>query len=270
VILLAGCAQQVLRPDINDATIRLLARRGVDVVVAAGAGCCGALVHHMGQENDAKAQARRNIDAWGKEMDRGSIDAVIINASGCGTTVKDYGHMLRDDPVYRDRAATISALTRDISEFLTETDLGPPSRWSSVRVAYHSACSMQHGQRITDEPKMLLKQSGFSVVDVPEGHLCCGSAGTYNILQEPLAQQLKARKIANIKSTKPDVVATGNIGCISQLQNGLGVPIVHSVELLDWAHGGPVPRGLSHLAVFVSDVPKPKLVVEDFIEPLPA
>ena len=270
VILLAGCAQQVLRPDINDATIRLLARRGVDVVVSSGAGCCGALVHHMGQEHDAMAQARQNIDAWTKEIGKGPIDAVLINASGCGTMVKDYGHLLRNDAEYKDSAAKISALTADITEFLTTTNLGPPSRWSSVRVAYHSACSMQHGQRITSEPMALLKQAGFSVVDVPDGHLCCGSAGTYNILQAPLANELKARKIASIKTTKPDVVAAGNIGCITQLQTGLGVPIVHSVELLDWAHGGPVPRGLEHLARFVTDVPKPKFAVEDFIEPQPA
>jgi glycolate oxidase iron-sulfur subunit len=267
VILLAGCAQQVLRPDINDATIRLLARRGVDVVVASGAGCCGALVHHMGQEHDAMMQARRNIDAWFKEMGKGPVDAVIVNASGCGTMVKDYAHLLRNDPEYKDSAAKISALAVDISEFLTTTNLGPPSRWSSVRVAYHSACSLQHGQQITDEPRTLLKQAGFSVADVPDGHLCCGSAGTYNILQAPLANELKARKIASIKTTKPDVVAAGNIGCISQLQNGLGVPIVHSVELLDWAHGGPVPRGLEHLKQFVTDVPQPKFVAEDFIEP---
>ena len=267
VILLAGCAQQVLRPDINDATIRLLARRGVDVVVASGAGCCGALVHHMGQEKEAKAQARRNIAAWFKEMGKGPVDAVIVNASGCGTMVKDYGHLLRDDAEYKERAAKISALAVDISEFLTTANLGPPSRWSSVRVAYHSACSLQHGQKITDEPKSLLSLAGFSVTEVPDGHLCCGSAGTYNILQTPLANELKARKIANIKTTKPDVVAAGNIGCISQLQSGLGVPIVHSVELLDWAHGGPVPRGLEHLKQFVTDVPKPKFVAEDFIEP---
>lgn len=267
VIMLAGCAQQVLRPDINDATIRLLARRGVDVVVSSGAGCCGALVHHMGQEQDAMAQARRNVDAWSREMAKTPADAILINASGCGTMVKDYGHMLRHDAGYKERAAKISAMTADITEFLTATNLGPPSRWSSVRVAYHSACSMQHGQRITDEPKALLKQAGFSVVDVPDGHLCCGSAGTYNILQATLANELKARKIANIKTTKPDVVASGNIGCITQLQSGLGVPIVHSVELLDWAHGGPVPRGLEHLAAFVTDVPKPKFIAEDFIEP---
>ena len=266
VIMLAGCAQQVLRPDINDATIRLLARRGVDVIVSNGAGCCGALVHHLGKEKDALAQVKRNVDAWSKEIAKGPIDAIVINASGCGTTVKDYGHMLRHDPKYAERAAAISQLTRDVTEFLTEHSIGAPSRWSSIRVAYHSACSMQHGQRITDEPKMLLKQAGYSVVDVPEGHICCGSAGTYNMLQPELAGQLRDRKIKNIRTTKPDLVATGNIGCITQLQGGMDIPIAHTIELLDWAYGGPVPRGLEHLDQFVSDVPQPRRTVEEFIE----
>ncbi len=266
VVLMTGCAQKVLRPDINDATIRLLARRGVDVIVSNGSGCCGALVHHMGRETDARRFAKRNIDAWTKEMARGNVDAVIINASGCGTTVKDYGHMLRHDPDYADRAAKIASLARDITEYLSEVSIGPPSRWSSVRVAYHAACSLQHGQRITDEPKVLLSNAGFSVVGVPEGHICCGSAGTYNILQSEIAGTLKERKIKNIKTTKPDVVAAGNIGCITQLDESVGVPVVHTVELLDWAYGGPVPRGLEHLERYATDVPKPKPVVEDFIE----
>ncbi len=257
VIMLAGCAQQVLRPEINDATIRLLAHRGVDVEVAAGAGCCGALVHHMGREEEAIAFAKRNVDAWSKVMSRGPIDAIVINASGCGTTVKDYGHMLARVPGYAERARKISALTRDVTEFLSEHDLGPPKRWSSLRVAYHSACSMQHGQQITEEPKQLLRDAGFTVMDVPEGHICCGSAGTYNILQPDLARQLRDRKTANIASVKPDLVAAGNIGCIAQLAPGMDIPIVHTVELLDWAYGGPVPRGLEAFEAFVSDVPEP-------------
>ncbi len=269
VILLAGCAQQVLRPEINDATIRLLARRGVDVEVAAGAGCCGALVHHMGREAEAIEFAKRNVDAWSKLMSRETIDAIIINASGCGTTVKDYGHLLAREEGYAERARAISALARDVTEFLSEYDLGPPKRWSSLRVAYHSACSMQHGQRITDEPKQLLRDAGFTVMDVPEGHICCGSAGTYNILQPDLARQLRDRKAANIASVKPDLVAAGNIGCISQLASGLDVPIVHTVELLDWAYGGPVPKGLEALEAFVSDVPEPpgqaKRSLQDFL-----
>jgi glycolate oxidase iron-sulfur subunit len=266
VILLAGCAQQVLKPSINDATIRLLARRGVDVVVANGSGCCGAVVHHLGREAEAKDYVRRNVDAWTKEMEKSKIDAILINASGCGTTVKDYGHMLKDDPAYAEKAKAVVALARDISEFLAQFSIGAPSRWSSIKVAYHSACSLQHGQRVTDEPKMLLKQAGFSVVEVPEGHICCGSAGTYNILQPQLASQLRDRKIKNIKSTRPDVVAAGNIGCITQLGSGMDIPVTHTVELLDWAYGGPVPKGLEHLAKFVTDVPKPNRVVEDFIE----
>lgn len=264
-IMLAGCAQQVLRPEINDATIRLLARRGVDVVVSAGAGCCGALQHHMGKEQDALRFVKANVDAWTKEMAKGAVDAIVINASGCGTTVKDYGHMLKDDPEYAQRAAKISGLTVDVSEFATKYDLGPPVRWSSLRIAYHSACSLQHGQRVTDEPKALLKRAGYTVVDIGEGHICCGSAGTYNILQPDLARELRDRKIRNIRNAKPDVVAAGNIGCITQLAGGMDIPIAHTVELLDWAYGGPVPRGLESLATFVSDVPKPKSVMEDYI-----
>jgi glycolate oxidase iron-sulfur subunit len=265
VILMAGCAQQVLRPDINDATIRLLARRGVDVVVANGAGCCGALVHHLGREQEAQAQVKRNIDAWMKEISKEPIDAILINASGCGTMVKDYGHVLAHDTEYRDKAAQIAGLARDVSEFLIEVDIGAPVRWSSIKVAYHSACSLQHGQRITEEPKALLTKAGYSVADVPEGHICCGSAGTYNILQPDIARQLKERKIANIKTSRPDVVAAGNIGCITQLASGMTIPIVHTVELLDWAYGGPVPRGLEALEQYVSNVPHPKRTPEDFI-----
>ncbi|HML42118.1 MAG: glycolate oxidase subunit GlcF [Hyphomicrobium zavarzinii] len=266
VILMTGCVQPVLRPDINDATIRLLARRGVDVVVANGSGCCGAIVQHMGREAEAMKLARRNIDAWSKEINRGEIDAIIVNASGCGTTVKDYGHMMRGDPAYAERAEKISSLAKDVSEFLYEYQLGAPERWSSLRVAYHSACSLQHGQRIHDEPRALLKQAGFAVVDVPEGHICCGSAGTYNILQPEIAGQLKKRKQDHIRSTRADVVAAGNIGCMTQLTTGLDIPLVHTVELLDWAYGGPVPAGLAHLAPFVTDVPRPRRQVEDFIE----
>ena len=266
VLLLTGCVQPVLRPDINDATIRLLARRGVDVIVAHGAGCCGALVKHMGRETDAMHQARRNVEAWSKEINRGQIDAIIVNASGCGTTVKDYGHMLRDDPIFAHDAAKVSSLAKDVSEFLYDYQLGAPERWSSLRVAYHSACSLQHGQRVHDEPKALLKQAGFAVVDVPEGHICCGSAGTYNILQPEIAGQLKKRKLDNIRSTRADVVAAGNIGCITQLDSGQDIPFVHTVELLDWAYGGPVPRGLDHLQDFVTDVPRPRRQVEEFIE----
>ncbi len=259
VIMLAGCAQQVLRPEINDATIRVLARSGVDVEVAPGAGCCGALVHHMGREQAAVEMAKANIDAWLRVMDKGPVDAVIVNASGCGTTVKDYGHLLARDVDYAAKAKRISDLTRDVTEFMSDYDMGPPKRWSSLRIAYHSACSMQHGQRITDEPKALLRKAGFTVVEVPEGHICCGSAGTYNILQPDLAKQLRDRKVANIKSVRPDIIAAGNIGCITQIAQGTETPIVHTVELIDWAYGGPVPRGLEGFARLVTDVPGPSV-----------
>jgi glycolate oxidase iron-sulfur subunit len=263
VVMLAGCAQQVLRPEINDATIRLLARRGVDVEIAPGAGCCGALVQHMGREAAAREFAKANVDAWWKVMDKGPLDAVIVNASGCGTTVKDYGHLLAHEPGYKEKARRISELARDVTEFMAGYDMGPPKRWSSLRVAYHSACSLQHGQRVTDEPRMLLRNAGFSVVDVPEGHICCGSAGTYNILQPDLARQLRDRKVANIRSVRPDIIAAGNIGCITQIERGIDIPIVHTAELLDWAYGGPAPRGLEHLAKLVTDVPEPRLRTAD-------
>jgi glycolate dehydrogenase iron-sulfur subunit len=259
VILLAGCAQQVLRPEINDATIRLLARRGVDVEVAPGAGCCGALVHHLGREAAAIAMAKRNVDAWTRVIDKGDpVDAVVVNASGCGTTVKDYGHLLAREPKHAERAAKIAGMARDVTEFIGSYDLGPPKRWSSLRVAYHSACSMQHGQRIVDEPRKLLRNAGFTVVEIPEGHLCCGSAGSYNLLQPAIAADLRERKVDNIKSVRPDLVATGNIGCLTQLASGMDIPIAHTVELLDWAYGGPMPRGLEALAKHVKDVPEAK------------
>lgn len=263
VILLAGCAQQVLRPEINDATIRLLARGGIDVVVSAGAGCCGALTQHIGREDEAIQSAKRNIDAWSKDIQRGYIDAIIVNASGCGTTVKDYGHMLAKDPAYAGRAKDISALAKDVSEFLDKRDIGAPKRWSSLKIAYHAACSLQHGQRVTHQPKALLKKAGYSVVDVPEGHICCGSAGVYNILQPKIAGELRDRKAKNIKSLRADVVAAGNIGCISQLGPALDIPVVHTVELVDWAYGGPTPVGLDMLEQYSTAIPQPKRIIED-------
>jgi glycolate oxidase iron-sulfur subunit len=265
VLLLAGCAQQVLRPEINDATIRLLAKRGVEVVVAANAGCCGALVHHMGKEAAALEQARNNIRAWSKEMARAPVDAIIVNASGCGTTVKDYGHMLSGDGELASWAAKISSMTQDVTEFLAAYDLGPPTRWSSLRVAYHSACSMQHGQRIVAEPRNLLRKAGFTLVEIPEGHICCGSAGTYNILQPEIAGQLRQRKLDNIRLAKADLVAAGNIGCIGQLSAIGETPVVHTIELLDWAYGGPTPRGLDALKARVKDVPAAR-TLEAFLQ----
>jgi glycolate oxidase iron-sulfur subunit len=240
VLLLQGCVQSVLAPEINAATMRLLARLGVEAVTAKGEGCCGALNHHLGQEAQALGRARRLIDEWTALIDDRGIEAILITASGCGTVIKDYAHMFADDPDYREKARRISGLACDVSEYLQDFDVGFRAS-KAVRVAYHSACSLQHGQKITEEPKSLLRQAGFEVVDIPEGHLCCGSAGTYNMLQPEIAEALKRRKIANIESTSPEVIATGNIGCISQIGSGTSIPIVHMVQLLDWAAGGEKP-----------------------------
>lgn len=244
VALLTGCAQPVLRPEINEATVRLLGRLGIEVVLPAGEGCCGALVHHMGREHDALDAARRNVDAWTAEIERGGLDAILITASGCGTTIKDYGFMLREDPAYAAKAKRVSALAKDVTEYLAAIGLPEPAQAPGLTVAYHSACSMQHGQKIRTEPKALLSRAGFIVKDVPEGHLCCGSAGTYNILQPELAGRLRDRKLANIARVRPEAIATGNIGCITQLGAKAEVPVVHTVELIDWALGGPRPTGL--------------------------
>jgi glycolate oxidase iron-sulfur subunit len=245
VALLSGCAQKVLRPAINDATIRLLTRLGVEVVLPKGEGCCGALVHHLGEEHRALEQARRNIDAWTAEIERKGLDAIIITASGCGTVIKDYGFLLRGDPGYAAKAARVSALAKDITEFFATLAPAPPIDRPSLTLAYHSACAMQHGQKITSLPNDLLVKAGFIVRNVPEGHLCCGSAGTYNILQPEIAGQLRDRKIANILKTGADAVATGNIGCIAQIGRGLDLPVIHTAELLDYAYGGPKPVGLA-------------------------
>ncbi|MGH7074491.1 MAG: glycolate oxidase subunit GlcF, partial [Stellaceae bacterium] len=241
VALLSGCVQQVIAPEINEATIRLLTRHGCDVAVVDGTGCCGALTHHLGR--DAHAFARANIDAWTRAIEGEGLDAIVINASGCGTTVKDYGFMLRTDPAYAEKAARVSALAKDVTEVMTMLGLQEGDMMKNRRVAYHSACSMQHGQQLHDGPIALLKTAGFEVAAIPEGHLCCGSAGSYNMLQPELAGALKARKLANIDTTGAEIVATGNVGCITQLQSTTR-PVVHTVELLDWATGGPAPTAL--------------------------
>ena len=248
VALLAGCAQQVLAPQINEATIRLLTRLGVEVVVPPGAGCCGSLTHHMGRHADAMASARANIAAWHSEIAGEGLDAIIVNASGCGTTVKDYGFMFRAEPEpWRGHAEAVSALACDISEYLARIGYAPTRDRQNMTVAYHSACSLQHGQRVTTEPKSLLQRAGFSVVEPAEAHICCGSAGTYNMLQPEIATRLRARKLGHLHDTGADVIAAGNIGCITQLA-GDGTPVVHTVELLDWMAGGPRPTALAHLA----------------------
>jgi glycolate oxidase iron-sulfur subunit len=244
VVLLAGCAQRVLAPEINAATIRLLRQVGCEVVVSDGAGCCGSLNHHMGQHAAAMSLARANIEAWYREIDGDGLDGVVINASGCGTTVKDYGFMFRNEPEpIRSKAERIAALAVDVTEMVTRMGYAPTRPNPGLTVAYHSACSLQHGQQITNEPKMLLRKAGFRVVEPVEGHLCCGSAGTYNMLQPEIAARLRSRKLRNIAKTKPDIVAAGNIGCITQL-SGDGLPVVHTVALLDWMLGGPKPDGV--------------------------
>ena len=249
VALLSGCAQSVLAPNINEATIRLLTRMGIEVVLPQNESCCGALVHHMGKEHESHAMAKQLIDAWVAEHQREPLDAIVITASGCGTTIKDYGFMFRDDKAYAAKAATVSSLAKDITEVLARFGLPETHFKHEAPLAYHSACSMQHGQQVRDEPKKLLTQAGFKVKDVPEGHICCGSAGTYNLLQPELSGRLRDRKVGNIAKTKAALVATGNIGCMAQLAKGFAdhdqdVAVVHTVELLDWATGGPKPDAL--------------------------
>ena len=243
VALLTGCAQRALAPEINEATIHLLVRHGCEVVVAEGSGCCGALSHHLGR--DALAFARANVLAWMREIEKDGLDAIVVNASGCGTTVKDYSFLFRNDSELAQKSLRISALTRDVSELMSEIGLQAPVNPSGRRVAYHSACSLQHGQRVRGEPKRLLEDAGFLVVEPREAHLCCGSAGTYNLLQPEIAGRLRDRKVANIEATAPEIVAAGNIGCITQIASGTSLPVVHTVELLDWATGGPRPRNLA-------------------------
>ncbi len=245
VALLQGCAQQVLAPRINQAAISLLTRHGVEVVLVRDEQCCGALTHHLGREHDALMRARANIGVWLGEADRGGLDAILVTTSGCGTVIKDYGYMLREDKDFAGPAARVSEMAKDITEYVSGMTLSAPQQRSDMVVAYHSACSLQHGQKVTQAPKELLSKSGFVVKDVPESHLCCGSAGTYNILQPDIASKLRDRKVANIATLKPDVIAAGNIGCMMQIAGGTSVPIVHTVELLDWATGGARPAGLA-------------------------
>jgi len=242
VALMTGCAQRALNTDINDATIRLLRRLGCDVVIAKGIGCCGALTHHMGKTSESHATAARNIRAWSAEIAGQGLDAVVINTSGCGTTVKDYGHMFRNEPLATE-AAAVSELAMDVSELLMKLDL-PEGAPQSLRVGYHAACSLQHGQQIKTHPKTLLKKAGFTVVEPADAHLCCGSAGTYNLMQPEISAQLKTRKIQTLEAKAPDIIAAGNIGCMIQIGSGTDVPVVHTVELLDWATGGPKPPSL--------------------------
>ncbi len=242
VALLSGCVQPVLKPSINEATIRLLNRHGVEVVISEGVGCCGALTHHLGGKDPALRSAKANIAAWWREIEGEGLDAIVVNASGCGTMVKDYGFLLRDNPEWSAKAKRVSELACDITEVMSELSLAPLAAIKRPVLAYHSACSMQHGQKLNRPPRELLKAAGFDLREIDEGHICCGSAGSYNILQPVLAAQLRNRKLADIERTGADVVATGNIGCIQQLEGNR--PVIHTVELLDWATGGPRPPSL--------------------------
>jgi len=243
VALMTGCAQKALNTDINDATIRVLRRFGCEVVVANGQGCCGALTHHMGKTRESHAAAARNIDAWWAELQHDGLDAIVINTSGCGTTIKDYGHMFRDAPLAA-KAAACAGIAMDVSEVLAKLDL-PEGTAKGIRVAYHAACSLQHGQGIRTQPKDLLKRAGYAVVEPSDAHLCCGSAGTYNLMQPDIANRLKTRKLRTLEAQTPDVIAAGNIGCMMQIGGGTRIPVVHTVELIDWATGGPKPPALA-------------------------
>ena len=243
VALLIGCAQRTLNTDINDATIRLLRRHGAEVVIPRGLGCCGALSLHMGRSDDGRALAAANIRALAAEITGEGLDAVVINTSGCGTTVKDYGHIFADDPLAAD-AARVAALARDVTEVMADLGLSDATHAPPLRVAYHAACSLQHGQQISAAPRDLLRAAGFKVVEPRDPHLCCGSAGTYNLLQPAIAGQLKSRKVATLEAAAPQVICAGNLGCMMQIGSGTAVPVVHTVELLDWATGGPRPPAL--------------------------
>lgn len=254
VALMTGCAQRALNTDINDATIRVLQRFGCDVVIPEGQGCCGALTHHMGQTENSHASAAANIKSWMTEVKGAGLDAIVINTSGCGTTVKDYGHMFRDTPLAAD-AAIISGLAKDISEVLIDLDI-PQVEQKDLVVAYHAACSLQHGQKIKDHPKTLLKRTGFQVGEPRDPHLCCGSAGTYNLLQPEISGQLKLRKVKTLEAVRPDIISAGNIGCMMQIGSGTEVPVVHTVELIDWATGGPKPAALDRKLTKGHPIPK--------------
>jgi len=249
VALLTGCVQRVISPEINESTIRLLNRHDVEVVVMPDIECCGSLNHHLGKKDLAKTSFVKNIESWHEEYLSNGLDAIISNTSGCGTTLKDYGHIFKNDKELKKKASKISELTKDITEFLDE-NLKLNFKFNDekkYKIAYHSACSMQHGQKVHSQPKELIAKTGNEVLEIPEGHLCCGSAGTYNILHQKMAKSLLQNKVKNIEKISPDFISTGNIGCITQISTGTRIPIIHTIELLDWFTGGPKPYKLQNL-----------------------
>ena len=248
VALLTGCVQRVISPEINESTIRILNRHNVEVVVMPEIECCGSLNHHLGKKDLAHQSFVQNIEKWHDEYITNGLDAIISNTSGCGTTLKDYGHIFKNDNDLKKKAKKISELTKDVTEYLEESlDLKIKTNdEKKYKIAYHSACSMQHGQKVHQQPKDLISKTGNEVIDIPEGHLCCGSAGTYNILHQKMAKTLLKNKVSNIEKVSPDFISTGNIGCMTQISNGTQIPIIHTVELLDWFTGGPKPYKLEN------------------------
>ena len=250
VALLIGCVQRVVSPQINESTIRVLTRHGVEVITMPEIECCGSLNHHLGKEDLAKENFKKNINLWYDEYLKNGLDAIISNTSGCGTTLKDYGFIFREDKELKKKAKKISELTKDVSEFLDENlklNFKKEKNSKKYNIAYHSACSMQHGQKVHNQPLDLLEKTGNKILNIPDGHICCGSAGTYNILHTDIAKQLLKQKVENINKVKPDIISTGNIGCMMQIANGINIPIVHTVELIDWYTGGPKPRNLNSI-----------------------
>lgn len=264
VALLEGCVQSVLGADINQAARRVLARAGVRVVdTGDSGGCCGAMNLHMGYRTAARRQAAARVNTWHDRLASGDIDAVVVTTSGCGVVIKHYEELFADDPVLASRAAAVAGATRDIA--VLANGLRLPSRGGNAGavVAYHDACSMKHGLKLTREPRRVLRELGFAVADIAEGHLCCGSAGTYNILQPAISERLGRRKAENVMATSPDVIAAGNLGCLIQISRFAPVPVAHSVQLIDWATGGPAPLGLE------SFQPRPMPVATDGSDAVP-
>ena len=250
VALLTGCVQRVISPQINDATIDILNRHGVEVIVPKQVDCCGSLNHHLGKEDLAHKSFINNINSWFNWYEEKNLDAILVTTSGCGTTLKDYGYIFRDHPdkELRKKAKMVSSLAKDVTEYLGKNiKLNYMKKDKKFKIAYHSACSMQHGQKIHQQPMDLLKKTGNEIVEIPDGHLCCGSAGTYNLLQDEMATELLKRKVSNIDKVKPDFISTGNIGCMTQISSGTKIPIVHTIEILNWYTGGSKPVAINLL-----------------------